>query len=429
MMTTAQDRTTGYYNDVRETCSAEENAAYQDAELQRIVRHAYDHAPAIRKKFDSVGIKPEEVGTVRDLEKLPITHKRDLSALQEMDPPFGGFLGVPLEQLKRICMSPGPIYEPEEIHSENDRWTQAFFAAGFRRGDIGQITFSYHLVPPAFWFEDALHRLGCVATPGGVGNTDLQVRMMRDVKVTGYVGTPSFLVNIAEKARQIGYDLQTDLRLAVGFVAGEMLPESLRDQLEADFGMLLRQGYGTADVGCLAYECFHKTGMHIPYNCVVEIVDPDTGRQVPTGDPGEVVVTVFDKVYPMIRFGTGDLSYVTESVCPCGRTSKRLVKILGRLDQVTKVKGMFIHPGNADEVVAKFPEIVRYQVVITREAHRDQMTFHVELEDGVAASEGLAQTIAAAIPESMRVRGSVTFVEKGTLPEDGKKIVDQRTWD
>ena len=429
MMTTAQDRTTGFYNAVRETCSAEENAAYQDAELQRIVRHAYDNAPAIRKKFDSVGIRPEEVKTVRDLEKLPVTHKRDLSALQEMDPPFGGFLGVPLEQLKRICMSPGPIYEPEEIHSENDRWTQAFFAAGFRRGDIGQITFSYHLVPPAFWFEDALHRLGCVATPGGVGNTDLQVRMMRDVKVTGYVGTPSFLVNVAEKARQIGYDLQKDLRLAVGFVAGEMLPESLRDELEADFGMLLRQGYGTADVGCLAYECFHKTGMHIPYNCIVEIVDPDTGRQVPVGEPGEVVVTVFDKVYPMIRFGTGDLSYVTDSACPCGRTSKRLVKILGRLDQVTKVKGMFIHPGNADEVVAKFPEIVRYQVVITREAHRDQMTFHIELEDGVEASEGLAQRIAAAIPESMRVRGSVTFVEKGTLAEDGKKIVDQRTWD
>jgi phenylacetate-CoA ligase len=255
------------------------------------------------------------------------------------------------------------------------------------------------------------------------------VRMMRDVKVTGYIGTPSFLVNVAEKARQIGYDLEKDLRLAVGFVAGEMLPESLRDQLEADFGMLLRQGYGTADVGCLAYECFHKTGMHIPYNCIVEIVDPDTGRQVPAGEPGEVVVTVFDKVYPMIRFGTGDLSYVTESTCPCGRTSKRLVKILGRLDQVTKVKGMFIHPGNADEVVAKFPEIVRYQVVITREAHRDQMTFHIELEDGVEASEGLAQRIGAAIPESMRVRGSITFVEKGTLPEDGKKIVDQRTWD
>jgi len=428
-MTMPDDRTTGYYHAALETCSADERAEYQHGQLQRIVRHAYDNAPAIRKKFDTAGIGPEDVRAVGDLERLPITHKRDLSALQEADPPFGGFLGVPVSQLKRICMSPGPIYEPEEIHSENDRWTQAFYAAGFRKGDIGQITFSYHLVPPAFWFEEALHRLGCVATPGGVGNTDQQLRMMHDVKVTGYIGTPSFLVNIAEKARQVGYDLKMDLHLAVGFVAGEMLSESLRDQLESDFGMLLRQGYGTADVGCLAYECFHKTGMHIPYNCIVEIVDPDTGRQVPAGDPGEVVVTVFDRAYPMIRFGTGDLSYVTEDTCPCGRTTKRLVRILGRLDQVTKVKGMFVHPGNAEEVAAKFPEIDRYQVIITREAHKDQMTFHIELKEGVEPSEELARKIAAAIPESMRVRGQVSFVEKGTLPEDGKKIVDQRKWD
>lgn len=428
-MTMGKDRSTGYYNEALETCSPEERTAYQEDQLRQIVRHAYENAPAIREKFDASGTTPEDIRTVGDLEALPVTHKRDLSALQQKAPPFGGFLGVPLDQVKRICMSPGPIYEPEDIQSENDRWTQAFFAAGFRKGDIGQITFSYHLVPPAFWFEDSLLRLGCISTPGGVGNTDLQVRMMHDLKVTGYIGTPSFLVNIADRAREVGYDLRKDLHLAVGFVAGEMLAESLRDQLESDFGMLLRQGYGTADVGCLAYECFHKTGMHIPYNCIVEIVDPDTGRQVPSGEVGEVVVTVFDRVYPMIRFGTGDLSRVTDEPCACGRTSSRLIKILGRLDQVTKVKGMFIHPGNADEVVAKFPEIDRYQVVITREAHKDQMTFHVELKDGVDASDPLAQRIAAAIPESMRVRGRVTFVPKGTLPADCEKIVDQRTWE
>ncbi len=428
-MTTRNERTSGYYNKSLETCTAGQRAEYQNSELKKIVQHAYENAPAIREKFDVSGVKPDEINAIKDLERLPITHKHELSALQEKHPPFGGFLGLPLDRIKRICMSPGPIYEPEEIQSENDRWTQAFFAAGFRVGDIGQVTFSYHLVPPAFWFEDALYRLGCIATPGGVGNTDLQVRMIHDLKVTGYIGTPSFLINISKKAREIGYDLKQDLCLEVGFVSGEMLAESLRDELEQDFGMLLRQGYGTADVGCLAYECFQKNGMHIPYNCIVEIVDPDSGKQLGPGETGEVVVTVFDKVYPMIRFGTGDLSYIIDEPCQCGRTANRLAKILGRLDQVTKVKGMFIHPGNVDEVAAKVPEIDRYQVVVTREAHTDQMTFSVELKNGFEATEELTGRIEAAIPESMRVRGRVQFIDKGTLPKDYKKIDDRRKWD
>ena len=428
-MTKRTERTSGYYDERLETLSPEEKAAYQDAELQKIVQHAYENASAVRKKFDDSGVKPKDIKSVKDLERLPITHKHELASLQQEDPPFGGFLGVPWERLKRICMSPGPIYEPEDVRSQNDRWTQAFFAAGFRKGDVGQITFSYHLVPPAFWFEDALHRLGCIATPGGVGNTELQVRMIHDLKVTGYIGTPSFLVNISKKARDVGYDLQRDLSLEVGFVAGEMLPESLRDELEQGFGMIIRQGYGTADVGCLGYECYHKNGMHFPYNCIVEIVDPETGRQLGAGETGEIVATVFDEVYPMIRFGTGDLSYYTNEPCPCGRTSNRLVRLLGRLDQVTKVKGMFIHPGNADEVAGKFPEIDRYQVVVTREAHVDQMTFCVELKQGYEPTELLAKQIEAAIPTSMRVRGKVKFVQQGTIAKEYRKIDDQRKWD
>jgi len=229
------DRTSGYYDERLEVFSPEDRSAYQNTELQKIVQHAYANAPAVKRKFDSSRVKPGDIKTVKDLERLPVTHKHELAELQQSDPPFGGFLGVPMDRLKRICMSPGPIYEPEDLESENDRWTQAFFAAGFRKGDVGQITFSYHLVPPAFWFEDALHRLGCVATPGGVGNTELQVRMMHDLKVTGYIGTPSFLVAVSKRAREVGYDLQKDLYLDVGFVAGEMLPESLRSELEASF--------------------------------------------------------------------------------------------------------------------------------------------------------------------------------------------------
>jgi len=428
-MATRSDRTSGYYDRGLETLAPADRAAYQAAELQKIVRHAYENAPAIREKFDNSRIQPDDIKSVQDLEQLPITHKHELAALQQQAPPFGGFLGVPWDRLKRICMSPGPIYEPEEIHSQNDRWTQAFFAAGFRKGDIGQITFSYHLVPPAFWFEDALHRLECIATPGGVGNTELQVRMMHDLKVTAYVGTPSFLVNISKKARELGYDLKHDLYLEVGFVAGEMLPESLRDELEKGFGMIIRQGYGTADVGCLGYECYHKDGMHFPHNCIVEIVDPETGRQLGPGETGEIVATVFDEVYPMIRFGTGDLSYYTNEPCPCGRTTHRLVKILGRLDQVTKVKGMFVHPGSADEVAEKFHEIDRYQVVVDRKAHADQMIFTIELKEGIDPAPELAGRIEAAIPTSMRVRGTVQFIERGTLPKECKKIDDRRKWE
>ena len=423
------NRTSGFYNEKNETLSPEERAAYQNGRLQRIVAHAYANAPAIKKKFDDNQVKPKDIKGVKDLERLPITHKHELAELQQSAPPFGGFLGVPMNRLKRICMSPGPIYEPEDLHGENDRWTQAFFAAGFRKGDIGQITFSYHLVPPAFWFEDALHRLGCIATPGGVGNTELQVRMMHDLKVTGYIGTPSFLVAISKKAGEAGYDLKKGLSLEVGFVAGEMLPESLREELESSFGMLVRQGYGTADVGCLAYECYHKNGMHFPFNCIVEIVDPETGRPLGPGETGEVVATVFDEVYPMIRFGTGDLSYTTDEPCPCGRTAYRLVKILGRLDQVTKVKGMFIHPSNADEVASKFLEIDKVQVVVTREGHVDQMTFAVELKERCEPTDDLAKRIEAAIPVSMRVRGKVAFLKRGTLAEGYKKIDDRRKWD
>lgn len=428
-MPSTEERTTGFFNKALETMAEEAREEYQNHELQKIVAHACANAPAIARKFKNAGIRPEDVKTVKDLEALPITPKSELSRLQQADPPFGGFLGLPLSEVKRICMSPGPIYEPEPVHNENDRWTQAFYAAGFRKGDIGQITFSYHLVPPAFWFEDALEQLGCVATPGGVGNTDLQVRMMRDLRVTGYIGTPSFLMNVAKKAAEMGYDLRKDLSLEVGFVAGEMLPESLRGELEEKFGMIVRQGYGTADVGCMGFECYHKNGMHFPYNCIVEIVDPDTGKQVGPGETGEIVTTVFDKAYPMIRFGTGDLSVYIDDPCPCGRTSRRLKGILGRVDQVTKVKGMFIHPSNADEVAAKFSEIDLHQVVVTRQNHEDRMVFRVVLKAGVEASEGLREKIAAAIPQCMRVRGTVEFIEKSMLPEGYSKIDDQRKWD
>jgi phenylacetate-CoA ligase len=262
-----------------------------------------------------------------------------------------------------------------------------------------------------------------------VGNTEQQVHILRNLKANAFCGTPSFLLNIAEKAEEMGLDLIRDLNLRVGFVAAEMLPESLRSKLEEKFGMTIRQSYGTADVGCLGYECIEKNGMHVPDDKIVEIADPETGKQLEPGQPGEIVATTFNRVYPLIRFGTGDLSILTGERCPCGRTSARLVKILGRVDQVTKVRGLFVHPGQADEVVSRHPQVETYQVVVTRKEHKDEMTFRVELKPGTDPLGRLREEIQKSIREVMKLRGDVEFVPAGTIPVGAKKIEDERTWE
>jgi phenylacetate-CoA ligase len=380
--------------------------------------------------LDSVGLKPKDIQTTKDLEKIPITKKAELVELQKKNPPFGGFEGVPIQEMRRIYVSPGPINEPGEMEYDEVGWAQALYAGGFRPEDIAINTFSYHMVPFAMHMVDnSLHMVGCVTIPTGVGNTEQQVNILKSLKANGFCGTPSFLLNIAEKAEEMGLNPKKDLNLRVGFVAAEMLPESLRSKLEEKFGMIIRQGYGTADIGCLGYECMKKNGMHIPDDKIVEIVDPETGKQLPPGKTGEIVATTFNKAYPLIRFGTGDLSILTETPCPCGRTSPRLLKILGRVDQVTKVRGLFVHPGQADEVVSKHPQIGKYQVIVTRKEHKDEMTFRIELKEEIPQPQKLKEEIEKSIRDVMKVRGDVQFVPKGTIPEGAKKIEDQRTWD
>jgi phenylacetate-CoA ligase len=380
--------------------------------------------------LDSVGLKPKDIQTTKDLEKIPITKKAELVELQKKNPPFGGFEGVPIQEMRRIYVSPGPINEPGEMEYDEVGWAQALYAGGFRPEDIAINTFSYHMVPFAMHMVDnSLHMVGCVTIPTGVGNTEQQVNILKSLKANGFCGTPSFLLNIAEKAEEMGLNPKKDLNLRVGFVAAEMLPESLRSKLEEKFGMIIRQGYGTADIGCLGYECMKKNGMHIPDDKIVEIVDPETGKQLPPGKTGEIVATTFNKAYPLIRFGTGDLSILTETPCPCGRTSPRLLKILGRVDQVTKVRGLFVHPGQADEVVSKHPQIGKYQVIVTRKEHKDEMTFRIELKEEIPQPQKLKEEIEKSIRDVMKVRGDVQFVPKGTISEGAKKIEDQRTWD
>jgi phenylacetate-CoA ligase len=424
------DRTTGFLRKNLETMPPKKRVEYLNQKLRGVIQYAYKHSVAFKNKLDSVGLKPKDIQTIKDLEKMPITKKTELMELQREHPPFGGFEGVPINELRRIYVSPGPINEPGESEYNELGWAQGLYAGGFRAGDIVINTFSYHMVPFALQMVDnSLHRIGCVVIPTGVGNTEQQVNILKTFKATGFCGTPSFLFNIAEKAEEMGFNLKEDLNLKVGFVAAEMLPESLRSQLEEKFGMIIRQGYGTADIRCLGYECMKKNGMHIPDDKIVEIVDPETGKQLGPGKTGEIVATTFNKVYPLIRFGTGDLSILTETPCPCGRTSPRLIKILGRVDQGTKVKGLFIHPGQADEVASKHPEIEKYQVLVTRSEHKDEMTFRIELKEEISQPEKLKEEIEKSIRDVTKLRSDVQFVPKGTIPDGAKKIEDQRTWE
>ncbi|MFQ5843204.1 MAG: phenylacetate--CoA ligase family protein [Thermodesulfobacteriota bacterium] len=424
------DRTSGYFREDLETKPWAEKKAYLDGKLREIVQYAYGHAKAFKEKLDSVNLTPDDIETIEDLEKIPVTKKADLVEYQKRDFPFGGFVGIPVEELRRIYVSPGPIYEPGESEYDEIAWAQGLYAGGFRPGDIAVNTFNYHMMPFAMnMVDNSLNMIGCITVPTGVGNTELQVNILKNLKATGFCGTPSFLHTIAEKAEEMGLDLRTDLNLKVAFAAAEMLPESLRKTLEDKFGIILRQSYGTADIGSLGYECMEKNGMHLPDDKIVEIADPQTGRQLPVGESGEIVSTTFNKTYPLIRFGTGDLSYLIDEPCPCGRTSPRLVRILGRTDQLTKVRGVFVHPGQADEVARRYPNITAYRVLVTREKDQDVMTFQVELKDEDVDKKRLKEEFRNTIRDVMKVRGDVEFIPQGTIPDDGKKIEDKRSWD
>ncbi len=424
-----EDRSSGYLNEKRETMPKEKRRDYLNGKLREFVQYTYNHSRAMRQNLNEAKVKPGEIKTIDDLQRLPITTKFDLVEMQKVNLPFGGFEGVPLNKMRRIYILPGLIYEPGEWEYFDTRWAEALYACGFRPGDIVQNTFNYHMWPFAFMLDDSLRMLGCTTVPTGVGNTQMQVKIMHQLKVTGYVGTPSFLMSIAERAEAMGFDLKKDFSLRVGFVGAEMLPETLRQRLEGNFGMTIRQCYGTVDVGCLGYECSEKQGMHVPDDVIVEIVDRDTGNRVPNGSPGEVVATNFNHTFPMIRYGTGDLSCISEEPCPCGRTSMRLMKILGRTDQVTKVRGTFIHPWQTDELMAKYPEVDKYQVVVSRSGYVDEMTFLIELVDESVDRTPLKGKLERDIKEALNVKGKVEFVRKGVIFDKHKKIEDKRRWE
>jgi phenylacetate-CoA ligase len=405
-----------------------ERQKHLEERMREIIAYAYEKAPAVKERFDKAGLKPEDIRTVKDLEKIPLLRKDDLIALQKANPPFGGYLAIPMDSLDRIYQSPGPIYDPQRRRGFG---TGGGMGPGFGKGQIVMNTWSYHVTPAGLGVDQLLRSMGFTVVPMGTGNTELQVQVMRDLKVHGFVGTPSFLKIIIDKAEEMGYNFKKDFNLKWAMVGGEMGGESLRKLFQDKYGILCMGGdsYATADVGTVASGCEKQSGMHITTDAIVEIVNPATGEQLGPGEEGEVVVTPFDEVYPLIRFGTGDLSKIVDEPCGCGRTTPRLPKILGRSGEAVRVRGMFVHPKQTDEVIARFPEIKRYQLVVTRPQNRDEMVLKVELSDKTVDKEKLKNALDKGFRDICKVRfDSVEFVAQGNISEGDKHIVDKRVY-
>jgi len=357
--------------------------------------------------------------TLGELPDSPIVKKDDLSKMQAQDPPFAGLLAGPVSRLRRMFASPGPTFVPQGGAVDYWRFGMAFAACGLRDGDVVMNTLSYHLTPGGFMLDSGLRSLGCVVIPAGTGQSDLQVKVASALGATGYAGTPSFLRTLLLHAREAN----VPLKFEVAFATAEMLPESLRAELEG-FGIRVLQGYATADLGVLAYECAEKDGMHLQPECIVEILDLETGKAAEPGQPGHVVGTTFDADYPLLRFATGDLSAFVPpgEKCACGRTAPRLKGLLGRVGDAIKVKGMFVRGSEIEQVMKRFPAVARFQAVVTRAQHQDVLRYVVEAQPG--ASVDTAQ-LADALRDAVKVRGEVTL---GSVAADAPRIDDRRVW-
>jgi phenylacetate-CoA ligase len=390
------------------------------AALPAQVAHAQQNAPGFARIL--AGVDARAITSRSALCGLPVTRKSGLHELQRAAPPFGGLNATPPGALARVFVSPGPIYDPEGRGADWWRMARPLFAAGFRAGDVLQNCFSYHLTPAGSMMEGGARALGCAVIPAGTGQTEQQVAAMAGLRPAGYVGTPSFLKIIVEKALELGADVSSVKR---ALVSGEALPPSLRQWL-ADHGVRALQTYASADLGNIAYETDAMQGLIVDEDIIVEILRPGTGDPVTDGEVGEVVVTKFDRDYPLIRFATGDLSAVLPGVSPCGRTNMRIKGWMGRADQTTKVKGMFVHPAQIAAVLKRHPEVQKARLVVDNPGGADRMTLHCE---AASRAEGLAAAIAASLREITKMRGEVSLRAPGELPNDGKVIEDAKKYD
>lgn len=444
--------------DERETWSPDERGAEQIKALRRMLRLASARAPAVRRMLEERGVHPEDVRTPDDFAALPVVSRERLVALQLADPPWGGLVPK-AARIDRIFISPGPVYEPH-LGEADPLWARAYKAAGFGPGDVVLNAFSYHMVAAGLTFHGGLRRVGATVVPSGTSGTQQQVQLLRDLPVTAYTGTPSFLLAILQKAQEMGHDPRRDFRLRRAAFAAEPLLPAVRRRCEEDYGIDAYQMYGATEVGDVAYECREKRGWHLCEEVFVEIVDPATGRRVPPGTLGEVVVTRFNDLFFLFRFGTGDLSRLVAEPCPCGRTAWRLDGIAGRVGEAVKIRGLFVAPSQLRLLQERFPG-TSFQALVDREGHEDVLTVRLESPAqpaappertagkggaepsgapprfsrtlraaGIAAgSPGLEDAFREAFREICTIRiDRIERIPPGTLTPEDKPLLDRRPW-
>jgi phenylacetate-CoA ligase len=414
--------TAAHYDDL-ETRAPDAREAALLAALPGQVAHAQKASPAFADILS--GIDASAITSRAALAQLPVTRKHELLERQQAGRAtnvFGGFSALAFgAAMPRVFASPGTIYEPEGTRRDYWRMARAMYSAGFRPGELIHNSFSYHFVPAGSMMETGAHALGCTVFAGGTGQTEQQVQAMAELKPAGYIGTPSFLKLIVERAAEMGVALPT---VTKALVSGEAFPPSLRDWF-TERGITGYQCYATADLGLIAYETAAREGLVLDEGVIVEIVRPGTGDPVPEGEVGELVVTTLNPDYPLVRFGTGDLSAVLPGTCPTGRSNSRIKGWMGRADQTTKVRGMFVHPGQVATIARRFPQVLRARLVVSGEMANDQMLLQVETTE---TAEGLARQLGDAIREVTKLRGEVQMLPPGSLPNDGRVIEDARSY-
>ncbi|MDX1417393.1 MAG: AMP-binding protein [Candidatus Promineifilaceae bacterium] len=402
-----------------------------DDKVVEAVRLAYENAPAVKQRLDEAGITPDDIQGIADLVKIPIQTKDEMVLMQQADPPFGGLLSVPLSEVSHIFFSPGPLYEPGPT-ADDPAWEMAVLSlqrGGFEADDIILNSLSYHLVPAGYLFDVAFTRLGAAVIPGGTGNSDLQLQMMRDLGATGYVGTPSFLMSLIQKAEEKGLDFRRDFKLRRAITTAEPLPPSLRQTLVDVYGIHLTNAYATAELHVLATNDGPGMAMQLLPEPVVQVVNPETGQLVGPGETGEIVATNFSKHYPLIRVGTGDMAMNIDPKPGESLQEERSIILVGRRGEAVKVRGMFLHPNQLRFAAGQVPGVVAMQAVVSRPELRDQFDLRVVIEAGADAIN-VAEGLKKAVNGLCRVRvDEVHFVAGEALPEGSPAVIDERTWD
>lgn len=394
-----------------------------DERVRDLVAHAYENAPAIRQLMDDAGVVPSDIQSTGDLSKIPVLSKDELVEIHRNNPPFGGFLTIDPDELPRIYISPGPIFDPQPPSDDPESALAPFRYVGFGRGDRVLNTFTYHLTPAGMLLDDALTACGATVLPTGPGNTDLQIHMAVSLGATGFVGQPSYLMTILDKVQDMGMNPDT-FPIKKALFSAEPYTPTQRERFEGEWGMKTTSAYGTADLGFVGYTADGVHGFVVTNNIFMQIIDPDTGEDVEPGNQGEIVVTTFNKSYPLIRFGTGDLGALAPNLID--GQFQNLLGLFGRSGDAIKVRGMFLHPNQLKAAASQFPQIERLQAIITRPENKDVVTIKVQLADG-ASSDGVADQLKALAQNAVRLRIDEFIFEDVDAGE--RTVIDARDWD